>query len=357
MYHKTNTFLQKLSDNTIIQLTRYFGKNEFLSRDRLIKNLMIGGNPKLIETSGAIFDDKTVKKESFLQLYGCNVFVSKIDNNYDGTDCIQIIFPKTKSGSRIFNSKLNDIRRLNQSAKSIEDIRSNFIFIPSHVVIPKAELSYLAICNQEIVSIEKNQDKVLLNGPYFFNRVSTTRRGLLGPHNKGIGALLNCIVIGSKYLSEHNMDVSSLDLSTIFHLGTQHGFLITEYERLNEKKRKFSKEIHNFVLDLNQLYDDFINRLNENIQEFRKKINIIKNKIKKSKIDFPDREAPELNKSIVVFKKTLADNVNILEKHKSNKLMPAIKKYLLPYVKSDDKTPEEVYTVYNEHIYPLLSLH
>ena len=29
MYHKTNTFLQKLSDNTVIQLTRYFGKNNF----------------------------------------------------------------------------------------------------------------------------------------------------------------------------------------------------------------------------------------------------------------------------------------------------------------------------------------
>ena len=138
------------------------------------------------------------------------------------------------------------------------------------MVIPKAELSCLAICNQEIVSIEKNQDKVLLNGPYFFNRVSNTRRGLLGPHNKGIGSLLNCILIGSKYLSEHNMDVSSLDLSTIFHLGTQHGFLITEYERL-KKKRKFSKEIHHFVLELNQLYDDFINRLNEHIQGFRKK--------------------------------------------------------------------------------------
>lgn len=34
--------------------------------------------------------------------------------------------------------------------------------------------------------------------------------------------------------------------------------------------------------------------------------------------------------------------------------MPAINKYLLPYVKSDDKTPDEVYKVYHEHIYPLL---
>lgn len=350
-----NTFLQKLSDNTVIQLTRYFGKNEFLSRDRLIKNLMIGGNPKLIETSGEIFDDKVVKNESFLQLYGCNVFVTKIDNNYDGTDCIQITFPKTKSGIQIFNSKLNDIRRLNKSAKSIEEIRANFIFIPSHVVIPKAELSYLAICNQEIVSIEKNQDKVLLNGPYFFNRVSTTRHGLLGPHNRGIGALLNCILIGSKYLSEHNMDVSSLDLSTIFHLGTQHGFLITEYEKLKrKKKRKFSKEIHHFVLNLNQLYKDFITRLNKHIHGFREKIDIIENKIKNFKIDFPDKEAPKLNKSIIVLRKTLADNLSILEKHKSNTLMPAINEYLLPYVNSDDKTPEEVYTVYRKHIYPLL---
>ena len=78
---------------------------------------MIGGNPKLIETSGEIFDDKAVKKESFLQLYGCNVFVTKIDNNYDGTDCIQIIFPKTKSGSIIFNSKLNDIRKIEPISK------------------------------------------------------------------------------------------------------------------------------------------------------------------------------------------------------------------------------------------------
>ena len=67
-------------------------------------------------------------------------------------------------------------------------------------------------------------------------------RGLLGPHNKGIGSLLNCILIGSKYSSEHDMDVSSLDLSTIFHLGTQHGFLITEYERLNEKEKIFERK-------------------------------------------------------------------------------------------------------------------
>ena len=85
-----------------------------------------------------------------------------------------------------------------------------------------------------------------------------------------------------------------------------------------------------------------------------KKINIIENKIKNSKIDFPDREAPGLNKSIIVLSKTLADNLSILEKHKSNTLMPAINKYLLPFVESDDKTPEEVYKVYNKHIYPLL---
>ena len=353
MYHKTNKFLQNLPDNTVTQLTRYFGKNEFLSRDRLIKNLMIGGNPKLIETSGEIFDDKALKNESFLQLYGCNVFVTKIDNNYEGTDCIQITFPKTKSGTEIFNSKLNDIRILNRSAKSIEEIRANFIFIPSHVVIPTTESSYLAICNQEVISIEKNPDKLLLNGPYFFNRISTTRRGLLGPHNRGIGALLNCIVIGSKYLSEHKMDVSSLDLSTIFHIGTQHGFLITEYEKLN-KKRKFSKEIHHFVLNLNQLYEDFINRLNKHIQGFREKIDIIDKKIKNFEVDFPDKKELKLNKSIKVLRKTLSDNLSILEKNKSNTLMPAINKYLLPFVKTEDKTPEEVYTLYYKHIYPIL---
>ena len=83
MYYKTNKFLQKLSDNTILQLTRYFGKNEFFSRDKLIKNLMEGGNPKLIETDGEDFDNKTIEKNSFLKLFGSNVFVSKIDNNID----------------------------------------------------------------------------------------------------------------------------------------------------------------------------------------------------------------------------------------------------------------------------------
>ena len=350
MYYKTNKFLQKLSDNTILQLTRYFGKNEFFSRDRLIKNLMEGGNPKLIETDGEDFDNKTIEKNSFLKLFGSNVFVSKIDNNIDGTDCIQISFPKTKLGNQIYNSKLIDIKQLNKSAESIEEIRANYIFIPSHVVDEPGKSSYLAICNQEVISEKTNP-----NRPYYFNRVSTTRNGLLGPHNKGIGSLLNCIITGSKYLSEHNMDVSSLALSDIFHLGSKHGFLITEYEKLGAE-RKFSREIHHFVVSLNRLYENFINRLVRHKQRIQKNIDTKVREVTYLKKNFPDRQKNinKLSKSIEVLKKTLSHNVVILENNKSNTLMPAINEHLLPFVKTKDKTPEEVYSEYHEHIYPLL---
>lgn len=355
MYSKTNKFLHELPNKTIIQLTRYFGKNEFFNRNRLIENLMEGGNPKLIETSGEDFDNKIFEKNSFLRLYGCNVFVSKIDNNYDGTDCIQITFPKTKSGNKAFNSKLNDIRKLNERAESIEEIRANYIFIPSHVVIRKTESSYLAVCNQEIISEETNPDKLKSEGPYYFNRVSTTRSGLLGPHNKGIGALLNCVVTGSKYLSEHNMDVSSLDLSNIFHLGAQHGFLITEYEVL-KTTRKFSKEIYHFIVSLNKLYKLFMSRLRKHINHFEKNINQKEENIKNIRENFPDKTEviSRLDNDIKVLKKTLSTNLQIFEDNKSNLLMPAINEHLLPFVETKDKTPEEVYSEYYKHVYPLL---
>ena len=213
MKKKINNILNKMSDIDLKLMSRYFGLNEFNTRNAIINNLMTGGMPEFTQLEYSDLDFHDDSFPSLLKLFNTDIIVDEVTNEIEDTGaiCVKLTFLNTDNGNETRLLKENDFKVL-LSKSDYVNILSNFVFIPTHIN-PDSMFS----CKIDIISRNIGK-KWLQNGRYYLNTIAGSRYNSLTPNKNGLYMLLHCIIVASKFLYNNGFDILSLVLNSILHL-------------------------------------------------------------------------------------------------------------------------------------------
>ena len=352
MKKKINNILNKMSDIDLKLMSRYFGLNEFNTRNAIINNLMTGGMPEFTQLEYSDLDFHDDSFPSLLKLFNTDIIVDEVTNEIEDTGaiCVKLTFLNTDNGNETRLLKENDFKVL-LSKSDYVNILSNFVFIPTHIN-PDSMFS----CKIDIISRNIGK-KWLQNGRYYLNTIAGTRYNSLTPNKNGLYMLLHCIIVASKFLYNNGFDILSLDLNSILHLRTRKGYLVTNYSIIKGSELKFSVQIKRFLADVINLYSNYNTRIRKDIQTKKSSLDGNITQIKKYKatgLKTYNDAIQNLIKINSTFKMSIKSYDNLLKDSLQSPVIKAVKDILIPAVSSSDLNPNEVYDIYMKDIHKLI---